>query len=57
MHIMKVVMKHPPNTQSLKRLLRSIEMNTGPVNCGSQQFHLKGFPWIVLGDLLHEQRK
>lgn len=47
MHIMKVVMKYPPNTViywSLKRLLWIIEMNTGPVNCGSQQFHLKTLP-------------
>lgn len=57
MHIMKVVMKYPPNTESLKELLWIIEMNTGPVNCGSQLFHLKRFPWIVLGVLLNEQRK
>lgn len=49
MHIMKVVMKypHPPNTEihwSLKQLLWVIEMNTGPVTCGSQQFHLKTLP-------------
>ena len=44
MHIMRVVMKYPPNTEihwSLKPLLWIIEMNTGPVNCASQQFHLK----------------
>lgn len=47
MHIMKVVMKYPPNTVicwSLKQLLWIIEMNTGLVNCGSQQFHLKTLP-------------
>lgn len=47
MHIMKVVMKYPLNTEihrSLKQLLWIIEMNTGPVNCGSQIFHLKTLP-------------
>lgn len=47
MHIMKVVMKYPPNTEihwTLKRLFWIIEMNTGPVNCGSQQFHLNTLP-------------
>lgn len=47
MHIMKAVMKYPPNTEihwSLKQLLWIIEMNAGPVNCGSQRFHLKMLP-------------
>lgn len=47
MHIMKVEMKYRPKTNihwSLKKLLWIIEMNTGPVNCGSQLFHLKTLP-------------
>lgn len=47
MHIMNIVMKYPPNTEihcSLKPLLWIIEMNTGPVNCASQKFHLKTLP-------------